>query len=503
MECWIYLTTVPSAYSIIFSGPWSIRFDPSGNLQITNAAAQDVSWAASSICNSAWHHIAAVINNAGNTSATLFVDGVDVASNTSLTNNLNVQFFQIGGYGTNQPFPGEVDEVALWPTAKYTSNFTPPPAPYTGTEGMVALYHLDSNGSDSSVLTPSVFIAPNNAGYVYSPGNWNIGGTEAIAVNFGAYMRTLFSGSAANLQFDTSKMGSPATEVYYRINGYNAQNGWQLMTLTNGDTIFPLTMPSDMASAPWNFLEMVVKCTSDTYNAWVPTDTPWATCSFLGIEVNAGSTIMAPGAAGKTIYCYGDSITAGIRTVNDTGASDPVMDDAMMEWSFELGRLLGAEIGMIGFGGEGWLDGSFAVNLAQSYNYIYSGVARTFSPPPDLIVINMGTNDDGANTTANVITVLDGLLAATPSTTLIAVLQPFNVTNQTAYIQAAIGACSNPGRVTWIPTTGFFNTEYGSSDGVHPLGPNALGIIAPLVAEQLQPLLYPSGASPWSGGYPS
>jgi hypothetical protein len=98
--------------------------------------------------------------------------------------------------------------------------------------------------------------------------------------------------------------------------------------------------------------------------------------------------------------------------------------------------------------------------------------------------------------------VLNGLIALCPGKP-IAVLRPFNG-NQAANLQAAIAGCINPPLCHWIDTTGFFNTSYGADSlGLHPSGPNNLGLIAPQVAAALRPLLYPaaSAGTPFRGGF--
>jgi hypothetical protein len=130
-----------------------------------------------------------------------------------------------------------------------------------------------------------------------------------------------------------------------------------------------------------------------------------------------------------------------------------------------------------------------------SYPNLWSGQTRTFSPVPDLIVINIGENDGSVATAteqANYVTLLNGLLTACPGTP-IAALRPFSG-KQAAAIQGAIALCNNPSLVTYIDTTGFFDTTL-SVDGQHPLGVANIQTIAPSVAGLLRPLLGSAGAS--------
>jgi hypothetical protein len=182
-----------------------------------------------------------------------------------------------------------IDEVAIWQTARYTSNFTPSTTAYAGTEGMVALYHLDSNASDSSASN-GVSILPNNAGIVHSPYNWTTATfSSTSSINSGAYFRTLFSGSSVVLNFNTTANTAPLSEIYYRIDGYEAQSPWTVSTVAT--TIVP-AMPSNTTAYPYHFLEVVVKSTSQNINRW---NSPSATAvTFTGLTLASSGTVVAP-----------------------------------------------------------------------------------------------------------------------------------------------------------------------------------------------------------------
>ncbi len=83
---------------------------------------------------------------------------------------------------------------------------------------------------------------------------------------------------------------------------------------------------------------------------------------------------------------------------------------------------------------------------------------------------------------------LNGLLSNYPKTP-IALLVPFNQTH-IADLQAAVAGCSNPALVSLVQTSGLVQSIYGlDTTGVHPTGPNNLGIIAPRLAAVLQQIL--------------
>ena len=204
------------------------------------------------------------------------------------------------------------------------------------------------------------------------------------------------------------------------------------------------------------------------------------------------------------VLIYGDSITEGVITNGDypllpyPDAADVNHHDATQCWSYRLGALLGAETGIIGFGGQG-LVAVGAGNVPPfplTFALLWEGAPRLFDPKPDIIVINQGTNDHWnpkINITAQMTAALDGLLAAAPGTPII-VLEPFGGW-EAANLLAAIAATSNPSTCHYINTTGFYNKTIGGGlydGGLHPTGPNDLARIAPQVAAQLRPILFKS-----------
>lgn len=370
-------------------------------------------------------------------------------------------------------------------------------APATGAH-TITVQESDSTGTTATTSSFNVLasIAPNDAGLVYSPLNWNVSGASAITANAGAYFRTLFTGASCVLNFDASGMVTPASQIWWRIDC----GPWTKAAVASTVT---LTVPSDTLTdgdVSYHLLEVVVKATTETQNRWNTGNS--TRVIFTGLTLAVSAVVLAPQVAGKTILFYGDSITEGVRTLGETASNDTDRNDAMMGWAFACGRLLGAEVGIVGFGASGLSTGGSGnvPALGTSYALHYSGASRSFTSAPDLIVLHEGTNDGSTNITSAMTTVLNALLTACPSAK-IAVLRPFNGTTQAANLQAAIAACNAPSQVTYVNTAGFFDTSKGS-DGLnlHPSGPNNVALIAPQVAAQLRPLIGGTGtAAPTRG----
>jgi lysophospholipase L1-like esterase len=361
---------------------------------------------------------------------------------------------------------------------------------------------VQESNATSVTATSSAFTvsaAPNNSAIVYSPYNWNVGGGAAITINAGAYFRTLFSGASCTLNFNAANMASPASELWWRVDdGPLTQAN---VAATVSVTIPPATTSN--ADVPYHLLEVIVKSTTETANRWNSVASATGTAViFQGLTLAAAAALVAPGVAAKNLLIYGDSITEGVRTLGESAANDTDRNDAWMGWAYRLGALLGAEVGVVGFGGSGLsVTGSGNVPvLGTSYSLLYSGAARSFSPAPDMVVFNEGTNDGSTNIVAAMTGVLNGIIAACPGA-IIVVLRPFNG-NRASNLQAAIAACNNPPACHYVDTTGFFNTAYGAdSMNLHPSGPNDVGLIAPQIAAQLKPLLGGSRAPAFGGGF--
>lgn len=391
----------------------------------------------------------------------------------------------MGLYPSSNDWTGELDEVSIWNTARYTRAFTPPASPYVGTEsGLVALWHLNGTGLDAAADT---VLLPGSSNILYSPMNWTQEANTASTINAGAYFRTMYTGASCFLNFDTSDATPPYSEIYYRVDGYGAGSGW---TRTTPGADINCSPSADLAAAPWHLVEVVVKSTSQTINRW-NASTLGTVVRLAGITLAPGAATTLPYAAPWTVAVFGDSIAEGVRTVNQTAANDTDQNDATLSWAYGLGRMMGAEVGVVGFGGQGFtVAGSGGVPIfPTSYALMSNGVGRGNTQVPQLIVINMGTNDPAAtNVAAAATNVLNGLLTSYPRTP-IALLIPFNQAHAND-LQAAAANCSNPALVSVVQTAGLVQATYGvDSTGVHPSGPNNLGIITPRLAAVLQQIL--------------
>ncbi len=332
----------------------------------------------------------------------------------------------------------------------------------------------------------TTFVAPDDPAIVYSPLTWAVSHAGAETINSGSYFRALFSGRSAVLLFNISTMVSPPSQIWWRVDNGPA-------TQADVAAAVPLNIPpitSGNADTPYHALEVTVKSTTERANRWLRPGNSTGVV-FCGLVLDAGAAALASLPAPRSIIVYGDSITEGVRTLGEASPYDTDDNDAAMGWAYRLGGLLGAEVGVIGFGATGLSRGGSGnvPPTGASFGWYFAGSPRGFTPAPDLIVLNIGTNDGGTDTVAAGTALLNALLAACPAAP-IGVLRPFNGA-QAANLLAAIAGCAAPARVHYVDTTGFFDVSVGAdSMKLHPSGANDVGRIAPQVAAALRPLLH-------------
>ena len=402
-------------------------------------------------------------------------------------------------------------EPAGWDATATDSTLTAPGIAglYYATNGTaqpamaISEIQVSADGSETAAATPAattpaaatpapgITLRPDDAALLYTPYTWNLQPAAATAAAPGAGFRCLYTGSHSRLNFNVDAMVSPASQIWWRIdNGPWTQDS---LAATIACTVPPATAANpDVA---YHLLDVIVKSMTETQNRWNPGAS--TRVIFTGLTLAPGATAAAPLAAPLNLLIYGDSLTEGVRTLGETAADDTDRNDASLGWAHRLGSLLGAEVGLAGFGAQGLTTaGSGNVPaLGASWNLLYAGAPRSFAPAPDLVILNIGTNDGSADTSGAMTALLNALIAACPATP-IAVLRPFNG-SQAANLQAAIAACTAPARCHDIPTAGMFAPGYGAdSIALHPSGPNNIARIAPRLAAALRPLLG-AASPPW------
>lgn len=333
--------------------------------------------------------------------------------------------------------------------------------------------------SASASAASPMLRAPNDPAIWYSPYQWSVGPSTATTLNTGATLRVLFSGTFLNLTYDVSAMVSPPSQLYYRVD----QGGLTPFTIA---PVVPVYVPinNTHGDVPFHTLEVIVKSMTERANRWA-VGVPSTRVVFTGLVTDGELLSWIP--APLNLLIYGDSITEGVLTLGGSQPFDTDHNDATVVWSWRLGGLLGAETGVVGFGATGLSRGGSGgvPALGVSWNQLWNNTPRVFSPQPDLIVFNEGTNDGNNNITAAFIAVLDELMDVNPGTP-VAMLLPFNGA-QAANLKNAAAGAKHADDVHFVDTAGFYNTSIGG--GLHPTGPNDVARIAPQVAAAVRKLI--------------
>lgn len=343
--------------------------------------------------------------------------------------------------------------------------------------------------SNEVASPPPTVIPPTAAGYLFSPYNWDITSARALC-NTGGYMRTLLIGNPANVIFNFDVSNIPATaanrsQIEYRIDS-------QVWTAIVPTATVTVSIPAATSAWTSHLVELRVKSTSEAEDRWA---SPYVTAvKFTGLTAPGAGSLVRPDSAKLTGLFYGDSITEGTSTLNNAGDATN-RGNSRLSWCTVVGELIGAEVGVVGFGRQGLGivgNGSVPV-LGTTWNLVANGLSRDFTTVPDFVAINIGTNDQRNGITVAAFktaytSFLNALIAQFPITTKIIVFRPFGGYYAAADYQSAIAATSKPSRVSYVETSGWWNSA-DSSDTLHPFGYINKSTLGPKAAEAIRGIL--------------
>lgn len=246
-ECWVYLTAyTPSGTNNTGEGAfpiltlsrgndgyckWCFGINESGYLGVDYSASDGV-WGGTSYANTSttlalntWHHIAMVWQDSGNVIG-LYANGTRLVTQSGATepawggSNQPSALFIGGFYWTPTGF---IDEVRISNTARYTSNFTAPSAPFVNDSNTLLLVHAD--GTNSSTV-----FRDDNGAVGYTPKTLTAAGnaqTSTAQTKFGV-TSGLFDGTG-----DYVNVGQP--EYLNFGTGNWTIEGWYRASSTSGD----------------------------------------------------------------------------------------------------------------------------------------------------------------------------------------------------------------------------------------------------------------------------
>jgi lysophospholipase L1-like esterase len=299
-------------------------------------------------------------------------------------------------------------------------------------------------------------------------GRWDLKPEAATTVNSGTSLLFRFRGTVLKGLFQATTAPS---QVYVSIDG-----GEKVIHTVNAAEID--LAPAGLAAGD-HVVELETKDVSQNANRWTP---PLAAALvFVGFDLGAGEPLVPdPALTGRwspaalRMEFIGDSITQGVRAISM--ATDPSGTDGIRTYSYLTAAAFRAHVTQVGFGAQGLLRGGGggvpAVGETLYFNFAGS-LTDALARPPDVVVINQGTNDSGASPALfepAYLAFLTRVRRAYPQA-LIAALRPFNGA-QDAAIYAAVRRMRDP-RIVYIDTDGWLEVmnspDYTEQPtGLHP-----------------------------------
>jgi len=396
----------------------------------------------------------------------------------------------------------------------------------------------DSTGYQLDNFTGAVPVAAavTDPNLLFSPYNWYSDGSGAMQAtnvkasstlaqsnNAGAYLRFTVNAAAAgnvSLMLDTSPLNGitagncPTLAISVDGQAFTSQ----LLAYATGTTRLPLALnlPAGNHAFVVCFRSVTLNSSLAMGDRW---NTPASVVKVTGVEIDGkGSATASQTARSKRMIAYGDSITEGADAVGSSNANAD--QDATQIWPLLVAGALDAEVGVVGFSGQGWTVGGYG-NVPKFYDTTtpanstfdkyYSGTSRliasALAPAPDYVAVLHGKNDasQGASDSAVTATVtawLGDVRADAPSAKIF-VVTPFDGSKRSA-IAAGFGAASDSNAdlidlgTAIEPTlsSGGLNTN----DGIHP---NVRGhaTFASMLVDQIVPLLESGGGGGGAGSF--
>ncbi len=266
------------------------------------------------------------------------------------------------------------------------------------------------------ILHPSIFLSP----YGTTPkGEW---------IYPGAYLKTTFTGTSATLHFDASLNQGAPPKFCWSVDGQPFRSAQATSRLPIAANLKPGA----------HSLVLYLAATDANYDRWRQ---PSQIIRLTGLAIDDGATLRrAELSSRKRALFFGDSITEGAWNLGD---SYRVVDkkwvdwvqhsDATQAWPYFLAQAMKVEYGVIGSGGMSWLRPSHSniPPFPESWQSHYQGQPRPFLPPPDYVIVNMGTNDGTRDTAPAVATWLRDALDAFPKARIYLII-PFGQQNKAA-----------------------------------------------------------------------
>ena len=267
-----------------------------------------------------YHHWAVTWDSAG---CRAFIDGVCIGSDSTPYSRYTstTDLMSVGQFGTGASldgWSGQIDEVAIYNLAKYTTtaSFTPPAAPISNSaSGLLALYHLDGDLVNNAGAAATVPGAPTIGTATAGNGVVVVNGT-APASNGGAtiagYTATGSLGhTASNATLPVTVTGTAGSAETFTLHATNSVGNSSESSASNSVTPYSVTGVTVSPSTA-----TVNGGLSQTFTATVagtaspPQGVTWSTS---GGSITSGGVLTAPTATSsiQTVTVTANSVAYG------------------------------------------------------------------------------------------------------------------------------------------------------------------------------------------------
>lgn len=286
------------------------------------------------------------------------------------------------------------------------------------TSGTITITDPDNSTTTTIAVNNLIDVSDANILAGLSPYNWFRSGSTYIQTQHTpAEMRISFTGTILGLVVDVSLLVAASASQYPKIK-YSVNNGaFTERQLTSSDTT--ISIASGLSSGT-HTLDLYLNATQSDLDNW---NTPANVLRVTGIILDASAATASRTLPTLNALFFGDSITRGkgpLNTATPTG-------DGIASYARTVARALDCRPGIIGHSGHGWVNPGAGNEpaLTSSYSLYFAGQSRLtsglFSPAPDYIFINEGTNDSGTITTS-VTTAISSIRTAAPSAKIFVII---------------------------------------------------------------------------------
>lgn len=315
-----------------------------------------------------------------------------------------------------------------------------------------ALSYLASAGGGALSVTDSQLF--------WSPYNWYSDGAGAMADtnvkasstfaqsnNPGAYLKfrvTLATTGNVTISLDNAHLSTITAGEFPQIS-VSRDGQAPVLTQLSGTTTQTITLASSLAAGTYDFcvLFQAVGLVSGG-DRWT---TPRLSAKITAVTIPADATLVAPRLRTGRMLIYGDSITEGLH---NKGTTTAVADqDAGYTWAHMVAAALDCEVGIVGFGGQGWSDTGVGnvPAFSSSWDLYSAGRSRLASgllvPEPNRVLVAHGENDTtGGSLSSTITSTLAAIRTASGADAAISVIVPFSGDIRSDILAATLPALS-------------------------------------------------------------